>query len=152
MTALNRLLAKTKIDADTGCWNWTASKCGKGYGQFKLDGKMRLAHRVSYEMHTGPIPVGMSVCHQCDNKACINPSHFFLGTNLDNVADKVAKGRQTRHKLTEADVLAIRAANGVSQKELAAQFGVSNGLISGIRTRKVWNWLVPIGQYQGRSA
>jgi DNA-binding XRE family transcriptional regulator len=139
--ALDRLLSKVRMDGDSGCWNWTASKFGVGYGQFKLNGKMRLAHRVSWELHNGAIPDGMHVCHTCDNRACINPEHLFLGNNADNVADKVAKGRQVRHKLTESDVLAIRAAEGVSQARLASKFGVARSLISNIRNRTIWKML-----------
>lgn len=139
-TVLEKLLSKTRV-SDCGCWEWTASKSGKGYGQFFVNGKNWPTHRLSYELHHGPIPKGMFVCHRCDNRICVNTDHLFLGTNADNVADMVAKGRQSKHKLTESDVIAIRSTRGATQKELASRFGVSSGLVSLILARKSWGWL-----------
>lgn len=142
--ARDRLLAKIAIDAETGCWNWTAGKFPDGYGQFVEINRSRGAHRVSYELHCGAIPERMCVCHRCDNRACINPDHLFLGTNSENMADMTAKGRQARGtsnaraKLTEADVLAIRSASGITQQKLAKQYGVGQILISRIRRGKLW--------------
>lgn len=145
-TPRDRLLAKARVNASTGCWEWTAAKYSTGYGSIRIDGKQRGAHRASYELFCGPIPDGLHVCHNCDNKACVNPEHLFLGTNADNMADKVAKGRQQklrgtesgRAKLAEADVIAIRAAKGVTQRTLAAQYLVSQRLICAIRSGKLW--------------
>lgn len=153
MTLADRILAKIEMDAVTGCWNWTGSKTRRGYGMI-WDGsknKNRTAHRISYEIHCGQIPQGSGyhgtcVCHRCDNRSCINPEHLFLGEHADNVADKVAKGRQrallgVNHpgaKLTEADILAIRSAIGVTHRALGEQYGVSRGLISAIRAGRAW--------------
>jgi hypothetical protein len=145
-----RLLARVSVCAETGCWNWPISK-NKRYGQISVGKKMRLAHRVSYELHCGPITDGLHVCHRCDNPACINPEHLFLGTQAENMADRNAKGRQARlrgavngrAKLSEADVLAIRAglAEGVSQRKLAARHGVHPKQISRIRSGGGWSHL-----------
>lgn len=82
---------------DGGCWLWTKGRAGGRYGQLRLpDGSALPAHRLSYELHKGPIPKGMLVCHTCDVMACVNPDHLWLGTNSDNIRDCVAKGRHRR--------------------------------------------------------
>lgn len=106
------------------------------------------AHRLAWIEAHGPIPDGLYVLHHCDNRPCCNPfgtRHLFLGTNLDNMADMVAKGRhshRTTHwksKLTEEDVTYIRAnPAGVSQGALGRQFGVRQPHISNIIRGKAW--------------
>lgn len=75
---------------ESGCWLWTACENSSGYGMLGP----KLAHRVSYELHHGPIGAGLFVCHRCDVKRCVNPEHLFLGTVQDNVNDMIAKGRE----------------------------------------------------------
>lgn len=121
------------------CHVWTGGFTGKGYGTFWLNGKSEHAHRVAFFFAHGswPEPFG---CHHCDNRACVNDAHLFEGTNDDNVADKMGKGRHVvahgerhgRAKLTEQDVRDIRANYAlcrVTQKELGRRFGVSQGQI-----------------------
>lgn len=93
-TVEQRFNKKYLINEHTDCWEWTRSTNNVGYGMFRYrKGLMRTAHRVSYEMHKGPIPDGMIVCHTCDNPKCVNPDHLWLGTRRDNYNDMVAKGR-----------------------------------------------------------
>lgn len=147
---LERLRSKISIDDHTGCWNWTGSIFRSGYGQVSHNGRPRRAHRVSYEIHCGPIPDGSDSCvlHRCDNRACINPEHLFLGSRADNAADMMSKGRQPRvrnhgaangqARLTSDEVLAIRSVVGLSQRAIAKKFGVAQGQVSLIRNRKSW--------------
>lgn len=148
-----RFWQKVDIRGIDDCWNWTAFKL-RGYGKIGVGGRYggtALAHRVSWEIHFGPIPSGMQVCHKCDNPSCVNPSHLFLGTQKDNIADCIRKGRfaggrspgemNPNSKLTEAQVLDIRVRCGngsASQKEMASEYGVTTGCINIIVHRKNW--------------
>lgn len=80
-----------KVEKGDGCWNWTAANV-RGYGRISINNRMFRAHRVSYEMHRGPIPEGLEICHRCDNPRCVRPDHLFVGTRSDNIRDRVAKG------------------------------------------------------------
>jgi len=134
-----------KVDKSVDCWEWTACEY-QGYGQIRLRGKLWKAHRFSWFLRYGKIPKGLFVCHHCDNPACVNPEHLFLGTQKDNMQDAVKKGRMQKgmdrwcSKLTEAQVLSIRReyAEGKSQSELARKYGVDQTTIHYIVTRKTW--------------
>lgn len=88
-----------KVHKTDGCWFWTGAKTRDGYGVIIDGGVMKSAHRVAWELYRGPIPKqettqhGCCVLHRCDNPCCVNPDHLFLGSQLDNIADAVAKGR-----------------------------------------------------------
>lgn len=141
-----------KVDSSGGpdsCWTWQASVDGSGYGHIGYGRRLKRAHRLAWELAHGPIPGGMCVCHTCDNRACVNPAHLFLGTNADNVRDRVAKGRTAPHhgehnpnaRLRERDVHNIRsayAAGGVRQADLADQYGVRQVAISRIVRHVSW--------------
>ena len=94
LSLLQRLLNKIIVDDVTDCWLWQGGKNNLGYGMIRDENKMRTSHRVSYEEHNQvKIPKGMCVCHRCDNPACINPNHLWLGTRGDNMQDMITKGR-----------------------------------------------------------
>lgn len=109
-----------KVDKSGDCWEWLAYKNRRGYGQFKLNGKMERAHRVSWSFHNNAeIPEGMEVCHRCDNPSCVNPKHLFIGTHSKNIKDSFDKNRSTNegesnphNKLTRKDIVKLRKEYG----------------------------------------
>lgn len=146
---IERFMNKVVLSND-GCWNWIGCRDRKGYGEFKsYRGASARAHRFSYSAFVGDIPDGMCVCHKCDNRACVNPSHLFVGTNHDNVLDRHRKGRSVipdnrgsnnyNAKLTESDVRRIRElCNTMTDKEIAHEFNMSQNIINRIRNRVIW--------------
>lgn len=139
---------------ESGCWLWKRAVNVGGYGHANVPRGARLiagigqslAHRLAYESFVGPIPDGLFVCHKCDVPACCSPCHLFLGTHRDNVVDMMAKGRGnigSRHgcaKLDEPKVAHIKRmlSTGATQRSIAAKFGVSQRLISGIKRGRFW--------------
>ena len=145
MTLAERLLAdlkkrfQAKVGGATarGCVEWCGSIGGLGYGYFRVGPRIERAHRVAWELENGPIPRGLFVCHRCDNRKCVNHEHLFLGTNAENVADMVAKGRakfcgrKRGERLTREQVLSIVARlENESGAALAREFGVSASAVS----------------------
>lgn len=127
------------------CWPWLAYRNRDGYGTLQVDRKSKMAHRLAWEAAQGPIPNGMFVLHHCDNPSCCNPAHLWLGTLADNNRDRDRKGRGADRrgeraggaKLTESDVLAIRAAAG-TRGAIAMRFGISLSAVTYIRQGKRW--------------
>ena len=144
-----RFSQKHKLNAKTGCWEWTAGLGVQGYGRFKQGGKTRLAHRVSYALHVAHIPEAALVLHKCDNRKCVNPDHLFIGTQKDNIQDMKAKGRgvvgeaSPHAKLTEADVLRIYDLyeSGVGTIRLAKMFSITKNLAWLIVRGRTWKHL-----------
>ena len=92
ISLLQRLMAKVEI-TESGCWLWHGNFNNQGYGYIGVDYKKKLVHRLSWELHFGPIPEGMQMCHRCDVPLCVNPGHLFIGTATDNVRDMFSKDR-----------------------------------------------------------
>ncbi len=143
ITAYERLDRDSIPEPNSGCLLWLGGVATHGYGQFAVNGRSRLAHRLAYERAHGPIPDGNVVMHKCDVKLCINPAHLMTGTMADNNLDKKVKGRGafgTRHghaKLTEDQVRAIRI-DSRSQSKIGADYGIHQHQVSLIKRRLNW--------------
>jgi hypothetical protein len=141
------LYKRVRVDEVTGCHIWTGKLNHNGYGRIGINYKDILTHRLSYELQVGPIPEGLFVCHKCDNRACLNYEHFFLGTLKDNHKDMVEKKRNVRGetqwnaRLNEDYVRVIRALKW-PQKEIAKLFNVSVETIKAIHNGKSWKHVV----------
>lgn len=146
----------TKVEKSESCWVWIGARSDKGYGTFwdNTINKHIHVHRLSYEIHRGPIPRGLMVLHDCpsgDNRACINPDHLWTGTARDNTQDMIKKGRDKfpqgmpgeanpAAKLTAADVADIRKRlnEGETMRSIARSFSVARGTIAFIKTGVTW--------------
>lgn len=142
--------AQVSVGHEDDCWLWTGPQWGgRGdvrYGQY-ADGRWQYyAHRFAYAVRKGPIPVNGRVMHSCDTPLCCNPKHLVLGTQKDNVADMMAKGRDHKasgeehgmRKLTKEQVLEIFA-DKRPQKQIAAAYGVGLTCINNIKTGFTWS-------------
>jgi len=132
-----RFWSKVNIKGPDECWEWTGPLNAKGYGSFSFPGHTCRASRMAWILTYGNISKNICVLHKCDNPACCNPAHLYLGTNQDNVDDKVRKGRQLKgekvgtSKLTEKQVLKISELYGkqYTLNQLATLFSVTNTTI-----------------------
>lgn len=139
-----------RVDKSGGpeaCWIWQGAKLWQGYGSIASGGKgtpRLVTHRVAYELAFGAIPPGLKALHRCDNRACCNPAHIFLGTQTDNMADMVQKGRNAfaerhgLHRLKNEEIAAIRKMGlaGHTGRSIAKKFGISEGHVSLILLNK----------------
>lgn len=149
---VKRFWSKVIIRAADECWEWQGPVSNCGYGNFSVGGKRSpdyrqwAAHRYAYTITYGEVPQQLNVCHKCDNRRCVNPSHLFLGTDADNVRDKISKGRDARgsrqghSKITEADVSRIVEMynSGKSEIEIGRTVGLSQASVSRIVRRETW--------------
>lgn len=91
---IHRIIANTKTNKKTGCWEWQGYKNEKGYGKIKFGGKCIRVHRYVYEFYNDvDLNIDELVCHSCDNPKCCNPEHLWAGSNLANQYDRIEKGR-----------------------------------------------------------
>lgn len=133
------------------CWEWTGARMPRGYGAIRMPGRIHgYAHRAAWIAEYGPIPIGMCVCHRCDNPPCCNPSHLFLGTRADNAADREAKGRgipgmspgslNPAAKLNDDMVRQIRdlRSQGMEVTQIAERYGITKAAISKVVLRRTW--------------
>lgn len=129
-----------------GCWEWNGARTSAGYGMKRINKKNYYTHRLAYSWANDGIPEDMCVLHKCDNPPCCNPDHLFLGTDADNMADKVAKGRQIRGDqvdravLTSGDVRVFRELldEGLDKKYLCEFFNVKRQTLNDIIFGRTW--------------
>lgn len=139
------ILSRTKQVGE--CIEFTGYKDRNGYGQVTIKGITQYAHRASYEAAVGPIPVGLKLRHTCDNPACIRPSHLVVGTQADNMRDKVERNRQQKGtdvkwaKLDDDKVRSIRSST-LKLRELSELLGVCQSVLSNVRNRKTWTHVI----------
>lgn len=149
-TLAERFYDKCSPEPNSGCWLWTGAVKELGYGVMgrggRKDGIVK-AHRASWEIHNGPIPDGMAVCHKCDVPSCVNPDHLFLGTLSDNMRDCVAKGRlRTPDNRGEragwaklnADAVRDIRTRAHTGKSYALKYGVSKSTVFAVWSGNNW--------------
>jgi hypothetical protein len=150
---LVRLYAKLDKGPGKGpwgtCWVWMGHRDRFGYGRLNWsDFDTAIAHRVSYQLHHGPIANGLEVRHRCDNPACCNPDHLELGTPDQNTQDKIIRGRQMGPRGERAPSAKLTAEQAREifvdprrYREIAKSFGVSRAAVSAIKTKRNWRHL-----------
>jgi len=143
----------SKVDKTDTCWVWKASIRGNsGYGAFKINGKVKSAHRVSWEIYNEKkIPDGLLVCHKCNNRLCVNPEHLYVGTYVDNTRDAIRDGVRDHYKyvygkkvgtakLSEDNILEVVRLyeKGLSHKEIAKKLKVDRSTIGDVLRGRTW--------------
>lgn len=133
---LRRFFAKVEVE-ENGCWLWAGTKAPYGYGRFSFEGEPRYAHRLMYVWVFGSLSSGNVVCHSCDCPSCVNPAHFFMGTQADNMRDRDQKGRGYRKiKMVPEDIelkiCDLLRKRHLSHKSIAARFDLSYTIVRNI--------------------
>lgn len=131
-------------EPNSGCWLWLGTLCKNGYAQTTIGrSKSMRVNRLSFETHKGRIPSGKIICHTCDVRSCVNPSHLYAGTHANNSSDAVTRGRTLKGsknhqaKLRFADIPTIRA-DPRQHDDIAADYGVARTTITAIKRRVIW--------------
>ncbi len=147
--SLQSRIDKYAVRAPNGCLEWTGLLNKGGYGKSTFNHQTKIVHRLVWEAANGPIPLGIWVLHECDNRRCIELSHLFLGTPQDNTDDMISKKRHSHGeitktaKLTQQQVVEIKRRLGsCSQTQLAREFSISNTQMSRIATNQSWAHVV----------
>lgn len=150
---IKRFYTHVAVASSDKCWPWIGCRNRSGYGEYWHDGRHIKAHRFAFWFSTGTWPGDLLVCHSCDNPSCVNPAHLWLGTHGDNLQDAYEKGRihvragerngenNGLAKLTNDQVLDMRkryAAGRITQKQLAAEYGITQATFSCVVNRKTW--------------
>lgn len=151
---MKRVPLKERFDSrfivTPSCWLWRGRLDPEGYGRIDEEGQSLLAHRVSASFYVPSYDESLKILHKCDNTRCVNPDHLRQGTQIDNIADRVAKGRYARGetsgsaKLTALQVLEIRARfikGAISKSELARQYGVTSQYMGRLLRSDKWKHL-----------
>lgn len=140
---IERFLSLALPEPNSGCWLWTGEIKRDGYTECWCFGRRELGHRAAYREFVCDIPENLVVRHSCDEKSCVNPNHLAVGTQAQNIADKVLRNRQAKGeghgnaKLTEDAVRFIRAET-MSQRALARKFNVTQAAVSAVQRRLLW--------------
>lgn len=126
------------------CWLWQGPVNSSGYGSFKLRGRVVGTHVAAYLLFVGPVPAGQWVCHGCDVRTCVNPSHLWLGSPRDNSIDRSMKLRVPHRKVTDAQVAEIRASTD-SVTAIARRLGLHPWSVSQVRKGLSYTYIKPAG-------
>lgn len=148
-------MVKADGPLDTQCWIWTWGQDGAGYGHVWWKGKVWGTHRLSYIVFVGPIPPNLDCLHHCDDKACIRPNHLYLGTDLDNVNDRIRRGRSKHYvgeahcsaTLTEVEVSHIKflaLEEQLSLSQIGELYGTTYGNVFMIKKGLSWKHVEPV--------
>ena len=134
MNDIQRFMAKVEKIPFTDCWIWSGALKPNGYGDMQYKGRTQTAHRVSYQLFVGAVDPGLDVCHKCDVRHCVNPSHLFAGTRKQNMEDAKAKNRisKSRSKLTQQQANEIKKLN-IPNYLIAQKYNVSQNIICRIK-------------------
>ncbi|MDI6868544.1 MAG: HNH endonuclease signature motif containing protein [Coprothermobacterota bacterium] len=145
MSPEERFFSKVNVGDPDSCWEWQGKTIKDGYGAFHFRGKRVIASRFAWTLFYGEIPPGMYVLHKCDNPACVNPRHLFLGTQKENMQDAVLKLRKsgphngkTKLSWPQVDTIRLLLERGWSTYRLAKLFEVDHKTIWQIREGKTW--------------